>query len=42
MDYKSILQSEKLFSASWFKSYALIAFGTLLVAMGYVLFISPD
>jgi uncharacterized membrane-anchored protein YitT (DUF2179 family) len=38
----SIFQSEKLFSAKWFKSYALIAVGTFLVAMGYVLFISPN
>jgi uncharacterized membrane-anchored protein YitT (DUF2179 family) len=38
----SIFQPEKLFSAKWFKSYALIAVGTFLVAMGYVLFISPN
>lgn len=38
----SIFQKEKLFSAKWFKSYALIAVGTFLVAVGYVLFISPD
>lgn len=38
----SIFQKEKLFSAKWFRSYALIAVGTFLVAVGYVLFISPD
>ena len=42
MVYTSIFQKEKLFSLKWFKSYALIASGTLLVAMGYVLFISPN
>ncbi len=42
MVQRSIFQKEKLFSARWFKSYALIAFGTFLVAVGYVLFISPD
>jgi uncharacterized membrane-anchored protein YitT (DUF2179 family) len=38
----SIFQKEKLFSAKWFKSYALIAVGTFLISVGYVLFISPD
>lgn len=38
----SFLQKEKLFSLRWFKSYALIVVGTFLVAVGYVLFISPD
>jgi uncharacterized membrane-anchored protein YitT (DUF2179 family) len=38
----SIFQKEKLFSLKWFKSYALIAVGTFLVAVGYVLFISPN
>jgi uncharacterized membrane-anchored protein YitT (DUF2179 family) len=38
----SVFQPEKLFSAKWFKSYALIAIGTFLVAVGYVLFITPD
>jgi uncharacterized membrane-anchored protein YitT (DUF2179 family) len=38
----SFLLKEKLFSLKWFKSYALIAVGTFLVAVGYVLFISPD
>lgn len=38
----SIFQPEKLFSARWFRSYALIAVGTFLVSCGYVLFISPD
>lgn len=38
----SLFQTEKLFSAKWFKSYAYIAVGTFLVAIGYVLFISPE
>lgn len=38
----SILQKDKLFSANWFKSYALIAVGTFLVSVGYVMFISPN
>ena len=38
----SIFQPEKIFSAKWFKSYALIAIGTFLVSVGYVMFISPD
>ena len=38
----TFFQKEKLFSAKWFRSYALIAIGTFLVAVGYVLFISPD
>ncbi len=38
----SIFQGEKLFSARWFKSYLQIAIGTLLVSVGYVMFISPD
>ena len=38
----SFYQKEKLFSIAWFKSYALIAVGTFLVAVGYVLFISPN
>jgi len=38
----SILQKDKLFSAKWFKSYALIAVGTFLVSVGYVMFISPN
>ena len=42
MIVSSIFQKEKLFSLKWFKSYALIAVGTFLVAVGYVLFISPN
>ena len=38
----SFFQKEKLFSFRWFKSYALIALGAFLIAVGYVLFISPD
>lgn len=37
-----IFQKEKLFSAKWFKSYALITVGTFLVSVGYVMFISPN
>jgi len=37
-----ILQSEKLFSASWFRSYTYIVVGTFIMASGYVLFISPN
>ncbi len=37
-----LLQSEKVFSATWFKSYLLILFGTFIMASGYVLFISPN
>jgi len=42
MIVSSIFQKEKLFSLKWFKSYALIVIGTFLVAVGYVLFISPN
>jgi uncharacterized membrane-anchored protein YitT (DUF2179 family) len=42
MIVSSIFQKEKLFSLKWFKSYALIVVGTFLVAVGYVLFISPN
>ncbi len=42
MIVSSIFQTEKLFSLKWFKSYALIVMGTFLVAVGYVLFISPN
>lgn len=38
----SVFQKEKIFSAKWFKSYSMIAVGTFLVAIGYVMFISPD
>ncbi|MBK7172335.1 MAG: YitT family protein [Bacteroidales bacterium] len=37
-----LLQSEKVFSATWFKSYLLILIGTFIMASGYVLFISPN
>lgn len=42
MPVSSVFQKEKLFSLKWFKSYALIVVGTFLVAVGYVLFISPN
>jgi uncharacterized membrane-anchored protein YitT (DUF2179 family) len=38
----SFFQKEKLFSLTWFKSYAFIAIGTFLIAVGFVLFISPN
>lgn len=37
-----LLQSERIFSAQWFKSYILIVFGTFIMATGYVFFISPN
>jgi uncharacterized membrane-anchored protein YitT (DUF2179 family) len=37
-----IFQADKLFSAKWFKSYALITIGTFLISIGYVMFISPN
>ncbi len=37
-----LLQSEKIFSARWFKSYLLIVLGTFIMAAGYVFFISPN
>ncbi len=38
----AIFQPERLFSARWFRSYALIAIGTFLVSVGYVMFINPN
>ncbi len=35
------LNKEKLFSAKWFKSLALILSGTFIMSLGYVYFISP-
>ena len=32
---------EKLFSLKWFKAYSLILSGSIIMAIGYVLFISP-
>jgi uncharacterized membrane-anchored protein YitT (DUF2179 family) len=32
---------EKLFSKSWFRAYTLILFGSFIIALGYVLFITP-
>ena len=37
-----LLQSEKIFSATWFRSYLLIVLGTFIMAAGYVFFISPN
>ena len=37
-----LLQSERIFSATWFKSYLLIVLGTFIMAVGYVYFISPN
>lgn len=42
MKETTFFQKEELFSIKWFKSYLLIAVGTFLVAVGYVLFISPN
>jgi len=38
----SFIQKEKLFSAKWFKSYSLILLGSVIMATGYVFFISPN
>jgi len=35
------IPKEKVFSRKWFKSYALILVGSLIMAAGYVFFISP-
>ena len=35
------ITKEKLFSKEWFKNYSLIMFGSLILAAGYVLFITP-
>jgi uncharacterized membrane-anchored protein YitT (DUF2179 family) len=35
------LNKEKIFSLSWFKSYALIVIGSFILAAGYVYFITP-
>lgn len=37
----AFLSNEKLFSLKWFKSYGLIVFGSFILAVGYVYFISP-
>lgn len=37
----SFLTKEKLFSRKWFITYSLITLGSLIMAGGYVLFISP-
>lgn len=37
----AFLVKEKLFSSSWFKAYSFILLGALIMAVGYVLFISP-
>lgn len=35
------IKKEKLFSAEWFKNYSLIILGSLILAAGYVFFITP-
>lgn len=37
----SFLQKEKLFSRKWFINYSLIVVGSLILASGFVLFITP-
>jgi uncharacterized membrane-anchored protein YitT (DUF2179 family) len=37
----AFVTKEKLFSWEWFRAYALILIGTFIMAVGYVLFISP-
>ncbi|MEE4178536.1 MAG: YitT family protein [Bacteroides sp.] len=38
----AFVSKEKLFSRKWFISYSLITLGALIMASGYVLFISPN
>jgi len=35
------ITKEKLFSKEWFKNYSLIILGSLILAAGYVFFITP-
>ena len=37
----AFITTEKIFSAKWFKAYSLIIIGTFIMAVGYVLFVSP-
>jgi uncharacterized membrane-anchored protein YitT (DUF2179 family) len=37
----AFITKEKLFSRDWFRAYSLITVGTFLMAVGFVLFISP-
>lgn len=37
----AFVQNERLFSAKWFKAYALIIVGAFIMAAGYVYFINP-
>jgi uncharacterized membrane-anchored protein YitT (DUF2179 family) len=37
----AFITKEKLFSWEWFRAYSLILIGTFIMAVGYVLFISP-
>ncbi len=37
----AFIVKEKIFSKDWFKAYSLILAGTFIMAVGYVLFISP-
>lgn len=37
----AFVQNEKIFSAKWFKSYALIIIGSFILAAGFVFFINP-
>jgi len=37
----AFLQNDRLFSASWFKSYILIVVGSFILAAGFVFFINP-
>ncbi|OYT10937.1 MAG: membrane protein [Bacteroidetes bacterium 4572_112] len=37
----AFITKEAIFSAKWFKAYALIITGTFIMAVGFVLFISP-
>lgn len=37
----AFVQNEKIFSAKWFKAYALIIIGSFILATGFVFFINP-
>lgn len=39
--FMAFIQNEKLFSARWFKAYALIIIGSFILAAGFVFFINP-
>jgi uncharacterized membrane-anchored protein YitT (DUF2179 family) len=42
MSVPLLFQNPKVFSAKWFRDYALIFAGTFFISLGYVMFISPN